>query len=978
MTAAPIFEADERQRQAIEHVRGPMLVVAGAGTGKTTVLTRRIARLIGEGHARPDQILAVTYTDNAAREMRQRVRAELAGRVDGLQIETFHAYCNNLLIRCGRNFRVLDEKDLWIFLRRRIRELKLEHFVIPANVGKFLNDLRDFISRCHDELVGPERYAEYVARLERGELPIPRVCRSKDVDTLSDDEVLARCREIAGVFSKVEAMLREENLGTFGHMITKAYALLQQDPDLLARERERAHYALADEFQDANFAQVKILRLLAGNERNVFAVGDPDQAIYRFRGASSAAFNLFQHNFPEARLVALEKSRRSTSPILKCAYALITRNPDGGGRPPSVRYRRSPLVSAREEDAIRKGERLSSPPVEVVLLEAKDAEAFDLAETIKRRKRDSGCRWQDIAVLYRLHSHRDDLVEELVEQQIPFAIENMDVMDTGEARDLFACLGAAVSAHDDASLLRVAALPLFSVNPEKLRSAINALPREIENGGVALALEQVEGGTAVLEAVRMAREEIAAKNAAPALHILVRHFRLDGRAAPIQAVLEFVRNWQEKPIARTGQIGELIEYLELFREAGGTIPLPASETDAVRLMTAHTAKGLEFEHVFILRANSGSFPWSYKETLVEFPRELRDADSVAEQDDKTLHNEEERRLFYVAMTRARDTLAIYARRGTGKTDPTPAGYLRELIKDAGMKAYLRTRQARGMQTDIFAMGATAQRTGTAAWFELPPATDLAARLSASALQTYRTCPLQFKLERDWRIPGEVPAAMQYGATMHRVLRTYYDSVRFSRPMSEEAVIELFRQDLAEAGFQDRYQFDLYQQQGIDQLRGFMAACARAPVPDVLHTEEFFAIQVGPAAVVGRIDRMDRLSDGRIVITDYKTGRPQSQEDADKSLQLSIYALAAQEKWNYRAEHLILFNLAENSFVITRRVDAELETAKQTIQQVAKNIADGKFEANTGYHCRFCAYSSLCPATEKRLSTGVAKKPGPRN
>ena len=273
-----------------------MLVIAGAGTGKTTVLTKRIARLVREGHARPDEILAVTYTKNAAQEMRQRVEEELRGTdLTGLRIATFHEYCNALLQENGREFGVLDEQDLWIYLRRRLRELNLNYFVRAASVSKFLEDLLKFMQHCHDELVSPEKYEEYLQRLERRELPIPRVTRSKHADDVSDEEVLGRCREIASVFTTVERMLREDNLGTFGHMITHAYQLLQKDSEPL---RARSRFILVDEFQDVNFAQVKVLERLAGEERNVFAVGDPDQAIYRFRGASSAAFVLFQRHFP--------------------------------------------------------------------------------------------------------------------------------------------------------------------------------------------------------------------------------------------------------------------------------------------------------------------------------------------------------------------------------------------------------------------------------------------------------------------------------------------------------------------------------------------------------------------------------------------------------------------------------------------------------------------------------------------------------
>lgn len=960
------LQLDPAQRQAIEHVHGPLLVVAGAGTGKTTVLIQRIARLIGEGHARPEEVLALTYTDNAASEMQERVHSALRSKTTGLRIETFHAYCNNLLGRNGQDFGIVDDFDLWIYLRKRIRELALQHFIIPANIGKFLNDLLNFMRRCHDELIEPAGYANYVARLERGELPIPRVAKSKDAALLTDDEVLARCQEIARVFALVESMLAQENLGTFGHMITRAHHLLSSDSGLLAHERTRARFILVDEFQDANLAQVKILGLLAGDERNIFAVGDPDQAIYRFRGASSAAFTLFQRTFPKTQIVALDRNRRSTTPILKCAHGVIVKNPGISGD------RRTPLISARDEEAPNDAK---SRPVELVILAAKekDIECSDVIAVIQEHRRRSRCGWKDIAVLCRQHSHRDELVQELQTRGIPFSIDNMDVMDTAESRDLFACLSAVVSTADDASLLRVAALPQFSIDPQKLRAAIRALPREQQIGRVATALPKVEGGTAVLGSLRSVREQIDATGAkaAAALAIIVRQFKLNPASPPLKAVLDFVDRWEKKPIVKTGEIAELLEYLEYFREANGVIPLPASDANAVHLMTAHAAKGLEFDHVIILRANSNSFPSSYKEPLVEFPRALREDDSVANEDEKALHEQEERRLFYVAMTRARDSLTIYAKKGTGKADPTPPGYLRELIKDHALAAHLRQRPARGFQTEIFAATAP-QPVGISAWTALPPAADLSSRLSASAVQTYETCPLQFKLDRDWKIPGEPGAPMQYGASMHRVLLEFYKSVMQGQPMSQDELLAFFREDLASEKIQDPYQHDLYQQQGIEQLKEFYAASSRGAVPNVLHTEEHFEVKVGPTIVAGRIDRMDRLPNGSVVITDYKTGRPKSQEDADDSLQLSIYALAAKEKWGYRADRLIFYNLQENSSVATVRTESQLQDARNKVEDVAQSIAEGKFDPKPNFtSCHLCAYRSLCPVTEKRFAVESA-------
>ena len=165
-TKSQPFVADDRQREAIEHVHGPMLVIAGAGTGKTSVLIRRIANLVQEQHAKPEEILALTYTIAAAKEMQEKTTALLGQQVRAC---TFHDYCFGLMKRAGKDFGVLDEKDLWIYLRKRIHELQLEHYVRAANVSQFLNDLLNFLSRCHDELVPSEKYAEYVARLEKGE-----------------------------------------------------------------------------------------------------------------------------------------------------------------------------------------------------------------------------------------------------------------------------------------------------------------------------------------------------------------------------------------------------------------------------------------------------------------------------------------------------------------------------------------------------------------------------------------------------------------------------------------------------------------------------------------------------------------------------------------------------------------------------------------------------------------------------------------
>lgn len=957
-----------------------MLVVAGAGTGKTSVLVNRIVRLVEEGQAKPDEILALTYTRNSAAEMGVRVRA-LVGSA-GVQTATFHDYCLDLLKKAGRDFGVLDEADLWIYLRRRLRDLHLEYFVRAANVGEFLRDLLQFMSRCHDELVTPKHYEEYVERLESGELPIPRVTRSKEKDEISDEEVLGRCREIARVFGSTEQWLLQDNLGTFSHMITRAQSLLGSDAAVLDGARSRARFILVDEFQDVNFAQVELLAALAGEQQNIFAVGDPDQAIYRFRGASSAAFDLFYRQFPGAKRMVLGVNRRSRTPILRCAFVLIDKNPPAfaGKHPQAIAYERTPLQSARDSAA----DVVLPPaaPVEAISFATKEAEAADVVATIKDLRRKHRRLWRDFGVLYRQHFHRDELVCELLDAGIPFLIENMDVSDTAEIQDLFACLSAVIADGDDVSLFRVAALPQFNIDPERLRATTRALAKKSREGKVtplSAVLADLPGGADILGSVAAARREIELLQAQGrrALEIVAKTFQLDTTSPVLRAAMKFVETWQTKKINQTTSLAEFLDYMALFREAGGVIPMETDPNeDAVRLMTAHLAKGLEFPHVFILRATSQSFPLSYRETLVDFPNELRDPDSAREGDAKTLHNEDERRLFYVSMTRARDTLHIYGKQGTGKKDPTPPGPIRELLQEKSLQTMLAARKALGSPTELFAEGSLGygEPARLATWINLRPTESLQLQLSASAVDTYERCPLRFKLERDWRLATKPAAALQYGASMHRILRTYYDAFRTGRPRSEQQLIDDFREDLASAGIQDQYQRELYEKQGIAQLKDFFAAAQRSAAPAVMHTEEWFEIKLGETRITGRIDRIDRAPEGSVIIVDYKTGKARDQEDADSSLQLSIYAIAAKEKWGYETKSLVFYNLEENIPVATVRSGSDLQTARDRVTAAAEKIAAGDFEPRCGFHCSFCAFRTLCPAQEKHF-TNLGKERG---
>ena len=582
------FVPTGEQQQAIEHGHGPMLVVAGAGTGKTSVLVRRIARLIETRAAKPNEILAVTYTRNSAGELINRVaeilypgqpNASAKLLSSGLQATTFHAYCYGLLQDAGAAFELIDDKDIYVLLRQRVAELKLKYFIKAATPGRFLKDLLEFFRRCHDELRTPDDYDSYVARLERKEIPLPRVGKSKEAHVMPEEEILGRCHEIAGVFGYIENLLEREGLGTYGHILTRAVDALKRDPDLLQRVQRRARFILIDEFQDSNVAQIELARLLGGEERNVFAVGDPDQAIYRFRGATAGAFDQFQRAFAGSRRVMMSQNRRSTPQILRCAFEAIARNPeitslalnDGG-------WKRQPLVAARIS---HEPQLLNAPPVHAIVHSNREQEAEFIADAIEaaRRKRPKTT-YGDFAILYNQHLHRDEMLAELRRRGIPFEVKGVDLLTTPELRDAVAALRV-LDVSDPVALFRLAALPQFGINPETFRAELALAGR---NPSMEAVLEKVPGGMGLLVPLRAGRKELIAANSSleTALNLAQSVFELP-ESKPWQRLRQFCQGWLAKPkqIVGNSTLHEFLDYLEYFQEAGGSLTEDGEDEDVV-------------------------------------------------------------------------------------------------------------------------------------------------------------------------------------------------------------------------------------------------------------------------------------------------------------------------------------------------------------------------------------------------------------
>ncbi|HVB28593.1 MAG TPA: ATP-dependent helicase, partial [Terriglobia bacterium] len=423
------------QRRAVEHGEGPLLVIAGPGSGKTRVITQRIVYLLENAPGlRPENILALTFTDKAAGEMKSRVNKALPGLETSPHISTFHSFCYSVLRRRHFERKLLDKVDIWIFLRRRMEQLGLEYYQKLAAPGAFLHDLNNFFSQCQDELVGPDEFEAYVRKREN-EFQA-RAAGLDPAERLLQQEEMRKQQELARVFRTSRRLIEEAGYSSLGTLISETVHLWDREPETLEEYRRQFRYILVDEFQDSNYGQVQLLKRLVAPPFNITAVGDPDQAIYRFRGAAHGTFDMFKQVFPGAEEVFLNCNYRSTRRILRASDVVIARNDRDGAKPE--------LVTENPEGP------------SVFLLSSSDyaVEADGVAGLVQ------DLIWgkraiKEIAILYRAHGHRDLLVREFRRRKIPFVIRGLSLLSTTIIRDLLAYLRLVHSPHDNISLTRV-------------------------------------------------------------------------------------------------------------------------------------------------------------------------------------------------------------------------------------------------------------------------------------------------------------------------------------------------------------------------------------------------------------------------------------------------------------------------------------------------------------------------------------------
>ena len=592
------------QREAVTHPGGPLLVVAGAGSGKTRVLTHRIAWLIREQGVSPFEILAITFTNKAADEMRRRV-AELVGPVaQKMWVSTFHSACVRILRREAEavgfpsSFTIYDQADAVRLTGYVIRDLGLDAKRFPAR------KIHATISGAKNEMIGPKQYAD-------------------SVDGYLENKV-------AEVYRIYQERLIAAGAMDFDDLLGVTVNLFRNRPDILLHYQERFRHLLVDEFQDTNAAQNELVVALAKKQRNVMVVGDSDQSVYRFRGADIKNILYFEDAFPDSTVIVLEQNYRSTQTILDAANAVIAQN-----------LMRKPKALWTEQVG---GELISRYHAE----DERD-EASWVVDEIRRQKRENEYRWGDMAVFYRTNAQSRAIEEELAKRDVPYqVVGGTKFFDRREVKDLLAYLKAVVNPADEVSLKRIVNVPKRGVGD----TSIAKLDAFAQSHGMRFA-----------DSLRHAGEAGVAKGAQRGLSevdtlldqlrglVPIGPARVLEEVAARTGYVEELESQSENNVeaaSRLENIQELIgnareyETVDEFLEAVSLVAdvdEMAEDDTGVILMTLHTAKGLEFPIVFLVGLEDGVFPHL---------RSLGDPDEM----------EEERRLCYVGITRAREHLYL--------------------------------------------------------------------------------------------------------------------------------------------------------------------------------------------------------------------------------------------------------------------------------------------------------------------------------
>ena len=927
-----------QQKEAVLQRGSPLLIIAGPGSGKTEVLAWRVAYLVRSGNVAPENILAVTFTEKAALGLKDRVQQKLPDvNVELMQISTIHSFASLLLRRYSaqsplpRGFRLLDETGQFLYVYTNRNTLGLGE-IIKGRPQDFFEAVLRLYNLATEELVTPDKLegwcSEQLAKAGK-----------KEID-LWEERVA-----VADAYHRYCDLLQANSLIDFAFLQRHALSLLENNPSIVRELRQKYRAILVDEYQDTNAAQDKIIAFLAGEGRDLTVVGDDDQSIYRFRGATVKNILTFPERYPSTHKVTLVHNFRSREPILTHSLDVITHN--------LARY-------PKDLQTVR------GPGSEVLLVyEHSAAEEAGAVVRLIRRLHEAGriAHYGDVVVLLRsVKSYAGPYVEALNTEGIPNQVIGdaslFEHEEISQLYDLFNFLGATKAWGD--KFLRVPLVALGEDTQSTLKSYKESLS-DLAGDEKALKDIGVENGRDRLRLLQLLeiKSKVQAQAHQSALEIFydllaatdcAARFERAGNATALSnlgILSSLIAAWDE--YGSTRNFYPFREYLKLVRDSGVDPSVPPAE-DVVRIMTIHQAKGLEFPVVVLGAAMDGRLPTSRRRDPYEIPYSLR-ASGELEPGVTDPHIVDERKLFYVATTRARDLLIVGTADVVNKRGGGPSPFLNEMFgPDLKAAAIYSEEKVKGIES------------------RPPSGGDPRPRHSFSQLAYYLQCPMRYKfsvvygLEIPWLDP------VDFGANVHRCLEAIHQRALQGKSTAPDELSELVEQTWLSTPRSKPEQEVGYKRAAVQQLTRYLLDHGDR-LKQTRSAETPFSFSFAGDVLQGKVDLIRETNDGGVEILDFKTSKSSAGEMEQVSLQLGMYALGVESELNLPVVRQSAHFLEDGHIESWDWTPAQKGQSQAELTDLLTRIHGEQFPPRLAY-CQNCSeFRAICPHYQDRNEKG---------
>jgi len=978
------YALNKEQQQAVKYNKGPLLIIAGAGTGKTSVIVEKIKYLVKKKLAKPEQILALTFTEKAASEMEERVDQAMPYGYFQMNISTFHAFADQVLkengfqIGLSPSYRLMTEAETIIFLKQNIFLFKLKYFRPLGNPNKFLEALLQHFSRLRDENITPEEYIRFAENQ-----------KSKTKDQKEDEEIIEREKylELATAYKTYQELKIKEGLMDFADLVYYLIQLFRRRPNVLKRYQHQYPFVLVDEFQDTNISQYQLIKLICPSRSNPYltVVGDDSQAIYKFRGASISNIITFMKDYKKTRQVTLKNNYRSNQTILDSAYKLIKNND-----PDTLEFK---LGISKNLTANKPDDKKS---LKLYIAEKGEEESDYVTKEILKLSKTY--KYSDIAILVRANNHSEPFVKSLIRAGIPFQFLGPGTLyKQPEVKDLIAYLKVLYNLEDSPSLYRLLYMDIYSIDKtdvslllsfskkinlslfqamEIYLSHYNQLINrsEFEIYKPYLPLLRSETKEKLLTIYKMIVKHLGLLKTNTAGQILYYFLEDSGL---LLTLTNYKTESQEKIAINISNffnklkvfesehedasIFAVVDFINMSIEMGES-PLVAktdiSSYNAVNILTVHSAKGLEFPVVFLVNLTEERFPTRHKKEMISIPETL--IKEILPTGD--YHIEEERRLFYVGVTRAKDKVFLSTSKfyGEAKRQRKISRFVIETLGGEIIDKQNVIVKEKKSQLSIFdfkAQKLNEQKNNLGI--------SQSKNFSYSQLNSFKTCPLQFKYLYVLKIPTLPSSSASFGTTIHKTLQDFYSEFIKNKKLNKSRLLQIYKKTWIPIGYSSGAHENRMKKEGEKILNNYYDKYHNSSL-DILGLEKLFKIKISDDIfLTGKIDRIDKINGNEVEIIDYKTGKKPSERELTKNIQLTIYSLAANDKNSFNKKlsdiNLTFYYLQEPEKITLKKNEDDLIKTKEDIIKMVEEIRKNEFPANPGKHCNFCAFKIICEA-----------------